>query len=347
MRLIMLVFAAILAVPAGLSAQPSGMTEKQTITVGARVDARPFIWQDKSNQEYIGFFWDICTEAVTRAGYTHEPQEITTTSRKLFLETGEGAFDILCDPTTITLSRMKEFIDLEGENRLRFSPIVFVANGSHIKTTKPTAFVHNNLSDEEKKRCEPVMSGQEKRGVSDSTETKSFWSNLVEKIPIQMLPDKAPTAPEEIYEIWGYIKGTTSEDNIKRAIKEFSGGATICPSSFSKHEDAAHQFCGGRLARYYGDVEIMRAAIEDVTLADGTKCEADFRPTANGSYEPYAFVVSGRRFGSFPEQFDHALYGMFSDGSIERLFVGHFPEKSKSQFLNTLFRINSLPAGSP
>ena len=72
----------------------------------------------------------------------------------------------------------------------------------------------------------------------------------------------------------------------------------------------------------------------------------DPAPSGAGRYEPYAFVISSRTHPGLPEKIDLALYSMFQDGTIERLFAGHFPDTKMSDFLNTLFRINSIPAGT-
>ena len=72
----------------------------------------------------------------------------------------------------------------------------------------------------------------------------------------------------------------------------------------------------------------------------------DPAPSGTGRYEPYAFVISSRTHPGLPEKVDLALYSMFQDGTIERLFAGHFPDTKMSDFLNTLFRINSIPAGT-
>ncbi|WP_324753198.1 substrate-binding periplasmic protein [Roseovarius sp. Pro17] len=344
-----LIWSIILVLPTGLSAQTAQVGERSTVMIGARIDGRPFIWQDAVTKEYLGFFWDICTDAVTRAGYKFEAQQIDAATRKQFLETGEGIFDLLCDPTTITLSRIKEFIDLNNGKRLRFSPIVFVANGSYVLSAQhPSTAGGFGQFDERIVGCAEAIAGEKKSTAPEPPEESGFLQRLASRIPIQMLPpDNAPASVENKYEIWGYVDGTTSKGIVDRAIKRSADQVTICPRPLATHAEAAREFCAGRLARYYGDVEIVRAAIEEVPATGGTKCEADFKPTAGGSYEPYAFVVSGSRFRTLPEEFDHALYGMFSDGSIDRLFDGHFPDKRKSQFLNTLFRINSLPPGTP
>lgn len=79
------------------------------IRIGVREDARPFIWRDQDTKGYLGFFWDICTEAVQRAGYHFSEEGVDAKKRAAFLKTGDGDYDLLCDPTTITLKRMQNF----------------------------------------------------------------------------------------------------------------------------------------------------------------------------------------------------------------------------------------------
>lgn len=104
-RLILLALA-----PADALADVSSATQRaEEVTIGVRDDARPFIWWDPDTKEYLGFFWDVCTEAVQRAGYRFHEVKVEAGKRADFLITGAGDFDLLCDPTTITLKRMQNF----------------------------------------------------------------------------------------------------------------------------------------------------------------------------------------------------------------------------------------------
>jgi hypothetical protein len=113
-----------------LAAEASGAEGDTEIIIAVRRDARPFIWKDRDTGQYLGFFWDICTEAVQRAGYRFRVEEIKAIGRKDFLSTGTQDYDLLCDPTTITLKRLQNFIRKNGASHLVFSPIVFVSNGT-------------------------------------------------------------------------------------------------------------------------------------------------------------------------------------------------------------------------
>ena len=114
-----------------------------------REDTPPFVSIDASSGAYIGYFPEVCTEAVTRAGFQFTQTSVSAKDRNNFLKSGLGGYDLLCDPTTVTLSRMNTFArmrnritssvgggkPIEGETieavALGFSQIIFVANGAY------------------------------------------------------------------------------------------------------------------------------------------------------------------------------------------------------------------------
>jgi hypothetical protein len=59
--LLCIVFA--LLAPVHSSAQDNG------IIIAVRDDARPFVWRNEHTRAYTGFFYDICSLAVQKAGY--------------------------------------------------------------------------------------------------------------------------------------------------------------------------------------------------------------------------------------------------------------------------------------
>jgi hypothetical protein len=148
------------------------------------------------------------------------------------------------------------------------------------------------------------------------------------------------------YEVWGYVDGSTIGEAVEAwAERQSAENSIICPWALESHEQAAKFFCAGLLYRYFGDADIIKAALGD-RKRPGKSCTTHVMPIAGGTYEPYAFVVSQLKFPELPKLITLALYGMFEDGTVERLFAGHFPDTKKSQFLSTLFRINSIPAGT-
>ncbi len=113
---------------------------------------------------------------------------------------------------------------------------------------------------------------------------------------------------------------------------------------FGSHSEAAEAFCTGKLNRYYGDRDIIQAAITAFAAQTGRTCNPNI-PNGASRYEPYALVVSAARIPDLPERITMAIYGMFTDGTMDRLLAGHFPEQEKNIHLDTLFRLNSIPAG--
>ncbi|MBY5898039.1 transporter substrate-binding domain-containing protein [Rhizobium leguminosarum] len=328
---------------------------EEVVDVGVRGDARPFVWYDGNSMQYLGFFWDICSEAVHRAGYQIHADLLDIRKRTEFLKTGKGEFDLLCDPTTLTIERLRNFTDVKNGGKasdLSFSPIIFIANSSFVEPGRGATRKRGGgtISATIGSNCKDIMSQQTAArskpgddGKSDAGAT-SHWYDLP---TITMMPDE-PKPNETVvrYEIWGYVAGTNIGDILQRWWDASGKERQVClrDPPLSSHKDAATEFCEGRLARYFGDIDIVKAAIADYQSQTGRECAADVS-NSNGSYEPYAFVLSSKHFGNFPERFTLALYGMFQDGTMERLFEGHFPGSRKSQYLDVLFAINSIPAG--
>lgn len=409
------------------------------IRIGARADARPFVWKEarsgampvegRETGEFLGFFWDICTEAVARAGYDYggSVEEVDSEKRQAFLQSGEGGYDLLCDPTTITLSRMAGFAPGAPAAALEFSPIIFVANGTFVQQERGASapFASGKLpigkaeaaevaveltargvdappqqdgaaaplemcrhvrawldtstgsapseefpwppSDsaeqpvDESPSEDEAPSGEEAE-AADAGGTKTRWPGLETVrtwfksfVEEAMLVRPPATKTDDLhFRVWGYVAGSTIGAELERDFRP--GGTTrqaesdvnliTCLTPFASHAEAAEAFCQGRLAQYFGDAEIVKAALRTYREASGEACAADLNPTRQGTYEPYAFVLSRARYPDFPERFVLALYGMFEDETVERLFRGHFPDVEASDYLQTLFRINRIPRGS-
>ncbi len=349
----------VFAVPLGLGTGP-------LIEIAIREDAAPFAWVEQKGDEpasYHGFLWKVCLNAVDRAHYRYNVTKINAEQRKQLLTDGhfqvEGISDrkqvnLLCDPTTITLARLRNFDDPQsGANDLEFSPIVFIANGSYVRKfgapplveRKPGMSVDKFCSEQLSKRP-PFVPGQFEMPVPPHN--KATWSTREDGkrrwwLPrLWPRPQPRPDNPTP-YEIWGYVEGTTIGDEVDGAIGRVND-RVICPEILKSHQEAAWKFCAGGLHRYFGDIELIKAALATQRKMSGNSCAADLSQSGQGTYEPYAFVLSsahGR--GEFPERFSKELYSMFEDGTIDRIFLRHFVRKS--EYLDILFRINSVPQG--
>ncbi|WP_105386391.1 substrate-binding periplasmic protein [Neorhizobium alkalisoli] len=360
---------ALLLAQARAEAARSETLDRDQISVGVRDDARPFIWRDPATNDYLGFYWDICASAVERAGYHLRKTDVDSSRRAGFLNTGEGDFDLLCDPTTITLKRMQNFAYNGRAPHLEFSPIIFVANGSYLQLQRGTnaAKAAGILPKDApvNPSCDAIIKWLEGLGnkppeewtwyaATDTASAPSVtdgggllgWLSDTFDVTLRQSPEGVGEKTRA-FEIWGYVKGSTIGETLNdQAPRRSKPNWVICPWERPSHQKAAEDFCDGRLARYFGDVDIIKAAVAEYGEKTAKTCPADESATTVGSYEPYAFVMSAHHFPDFPERLTLALYEMFEDGTIERLFAGHFPRTKKSQHLSTLLRINRIPAGA-
>lgn len=329
-------------------AQPTNLSIPPEVVVAVRQDAPPFVSFD--NGTPTGFLWDLCERAVKRAGYRPRPVEINAEDRPHLLRSGRttsGATpDLLCDPTTITLARMENFDDETGDAPwLTFSPIVFIANGAYVQQRyrNPPAIGH--LPDNKTKPtefCRKIVEDLENE-TKTSDEPPPKWYQPEWFPPDPADPKQAEGAP---YAVWGYVEGSTIGDAVKEAVSRVGDVQVICLKAFASHAAAATRFCERRVFRYFGDADIIRSALTDYFRREGRPCEADSSSADDeGTYEPYALVLSSACRPEFPERLARALYGLFEDRTVDRLFATHFPTSEMSPYLNTLFRINSIPRG--
>ena len=323
MRRLSIAFLVLLALP-GL-AQQSDTPQKEIIRIGVRIDTRPFAWQDPVAGDFRGFLTDLCTAAVTRAGFPFRLVPVDAAERLRFLEERDNAYDLLCDPTTISLERLQSFARRPFPDRLRFSPIVFVANGVWVRN--PGAKITPLAAPPEGTRC----------------------------VPERAKPEPGPEGKSAArdYLTAGFVVGTTAEALLERLLREnvlpVTDRQSICPLAQSSHVEGITAFCNGTLAFYFGDLDIVRETAADlVNRGIVESCEFDHAPTPI-SYEPYALIVTDRTDG-FRPLFVAALYAVFADrnatsSTAEHFFDLYFQDLERSPFLDALFRINRLPPG--
>ncbi len=313
-----------LALASPLAAQ--SRTDKPVITMGVRVDAKPFAWYDRSNDSFLGFLVDICTDAVTRAGYPFTQVAIDAATRAAFLK-GEGPkIDLLCDPTTITLHRIQRFIDLGNDGntpeRFAFSPIVFVANGTFVTAKNDDYGILTEPADPALCHGHPA--------------------------PEPAAEENGDPAPP-VHFAAGFVTGTTVDEVLKdivaRNLLNLGENQFACPVPQPSHSEGIAAFCRGDLRYYFGDLDIVNAYVREQATLNHEPCEFDVSSVAT-SYEPYAFVVTSKTPGFRPD-FNKAIYEVFYHGTAIDRFKGHFEGMDMSAFLETLFRINQIPEGSP
>lgn len=305
--------------------------EPPTITIGVRIDAPPFAWHDAENDSYLGFLVDLCVDAVARAGFPAILEPITPQDRQEFFLGQMPEIDLLCDPTTISLARMRDFAALPVELGLEFTQIVFVANGAYLE--------HRGANDWDPAWTEGTLdrsgcAAPELRPESGAQETDA--------------PQGGAQEGEAALLGAGFVRGTTGAEVLAeslrtKAIARHEKNA-ICPVEFATHRDAGRAFCDGHLRYYFGDQDILRSVV-DAYRAGPLGCAFDGKIAPRPlSYEPYAFVVTARTPG-FRQAFSRALYEVFHHETATARFHGNFRGHAMSSFLETLFRLNKIPAG--
>lgn len=179
--------------------------------------------------------------------------------------------------------------------------------------------------------------------LSDIAKLKSCLSTKIQLRPSPPDPTRITTG-----EIWGYVEGTTIKDHVDDVIEkqwDDGEGPLLCEKTLDDHKQAVELFCTGHLARYYGDLDIIRAAISEYTKS-GKPCVYNEPPEQERTYEPYAFVLSSSEpHSEFPERFVHALYQMFHDETVQKYYAVNFPGTTPTSYLDKLFQINRVPLG--
>ncbi|MGY6694830.1 MAG: transporter substrate-binding domain-containing protein [Roseinatronobacter sp.] len=142
----------------------------------------------------------------------------------------------------------------------------------------------------------------------------------------------------------GLLEGTTAVAAFARAqsdrgVLPVAPDSTLCRIGVHSHADGIARLCAGELRHYFGDIDILRAYVED-----HQGCTAELHPTFR-TYEPYALILSAPD-AEFRRAFVAALYGLFADGTVMHAYEANFgTARPPSEALDMLFRMLRIPAG--
>lgn len=336
------------ALPLSLALLAAGapvQAQRPELLIGVRIDAKPFVWKDAGTGHYKGFLWQLCLQAATRAGYQVDTRDISASDRAGLLEqpndqNNAPQIDLLCDPVSLTMSRLGR-LTVQSET-YHPTPIVFVATSSYF----PSARAQSTGAPRPAGR--PVEGGgndsqcQPQAGVGPPDEAARPWQRITSRIRLW------PAPPASGPEFWGAVSGTTSSapGQLDIALKNRAAQGkdpAACGVLYSSHSEAAEDFCRGVLTRYYGDIDIVRAAIHDASARMDGQCDPKNLtvPKDGQAYEPYVLLSKP----GASAKINHAVYSMFSDGTMAALLKTHFPNMAPSQALEWLLVINRLPQG--
>jgi ABC-type amino acid transport substrate-binding protein len=307
------------------------------VEVAVRIDAKPFAWRDPKSGAFRGYLVDLCREAVLRAGFLPNEIGMSSVEREQVLDGATDSirgvrFDLMCDPTTISLDRLQKLKDRDPPDQLVFSPIVFVANGTYFQRKDYVRSLAPREPESAVAFVRRLFSGAGEDAGAAPT-------GVVYPAPEGCDELNADQASSSMVVI-GHLQGATARAVAVRAVHDgVFRGSRVCLRAFESHTTAVAAICGDPDGKdaidvYFGDSDIILANRTD-------QCAIEPAPRPR-SYEPYALVMSNRTLG-FRERFLIALYELFSDGTANNRFNTYFSGYAQSGPLEALFRINSIP----
>lgn len=99
----------VLASQAAAAATLDRIRETGVFRIGYRTDAKPYSYRNEGGRP-AGFIVDLCAEVASALGPSIRPDYIPVPAAARFEAVRDGRVDILCDPSSVTLSR-REIVD--------------------------------------------------------------------------------------------------------------------------------------------------------------------------------------------------------------------------------------------
>lgn len=291
------------------------------VAIGVRTDARPFAYLD-SGTGRGGYLYQLCVEAVARTGHGYILSDATPKDRDGLLYGGEKKFDVLCDPTTLTIERMYALTNIEPPGYYGFTPIVFTASSVVVEGVKLQG---------EQDEVEPGNGPPPQAGVDCKSKPP------VERVAVVDLT----TASDSITRVRSILNSSSTGD-----AKEASSCRDVKAEPKENYTKAIAAFCEGKVRFLAGDLDIIRETISRYDSHTDVACRIEGHHALQ--YEPYALIVSSRIPG-FREKFIMSLYEIFADRRAVRILDRHFAteERKISPYVDMLFRMYQIPAGKP
>ena len=274
-----LVAAALLSAGAASAGTIDTIKKDGTIRLAYRADAPPFSSKDANAAEPSGFMVDLC-RAVTQnlATQLNLPSlkiaYVAVTAANRFDEIAKGHADLLCEPTSVTLSRRKQ---------VDFSIETFV-DGASLLTTD-----------------------------SALREVKDLAGKKV-----------------------GVLNGTTTEEALRRTLKDGSISAEVVPAK--THAEGIAMLDDGKISAYFADRSILVFLLKDSKNADKLSIAENYL-----TVEPYALAMA-RGDEDFRLAVDTALSHIYRSGEIAKIFGQTFSGKAKpTDMIRILYLLSGLP----
>lgn len=197
-------------------------------------------------------------------------------------------------------------ITLERAARTDFSPILFIANSSFLQGAEPHFLTEAEIA------------------LSDDCAAQHAADPGRDLVGVGMVVNTTAPATFELARSTGHLGDTMNY--------------ALCRFEFPSHADGIAEICDGPLSFYFGDVDIMQAALRQHPECSASLAE-DFR-----AYEPYAVSIPSDDDG-FRRAFVAALYGLYADGSALAIYNETFGTAKMNEPLRLLFSVYNVPRG--
>ncbi len=302
---------------------PDPSRAAEPIVAGYREDARPFVHlSDPDGLVFSGFIAEFCNKALELADYevTRVPVDAVSRWQKL----DDLKVDMLCDTTSVTKDR--------AGKRL-FLPIIFLSGVSYAYSAKAEqVFIDQYPPSATSKVAAESLPDTAKLGRAP------YCAGQPDSLQPSLPADRTPLLRV------GVLNETTGEDAVRssEALELFRlrREEVICIESLvGNYAEGVEQLCRGDIAFFFGDRDMLQTYLDEHLQKD-EDCDAILSGKFY-SYEPYALIVRPDRV-DLALALQSAIFTMFANGDSDRLFDKHFPNRSKSDLLKALFRINSI-----
>jgi ABC-type amino acid transport substrate-binding protein len=198
-------------------------------------------------------------------------------------------------------------VTVERARHTDFSPIVFIANSGFFRSPEPRPLSEGEIAASE--ACRDLRADNPDRDILGAA----------------MVAGTTARATYELARARGHAADTMTH--------------LVCPMEFASHDAGIAAFCDGLATYYFGDLDILHAAV--ARHGDCPARETD----AFRAYEPYAIAIPTQD-DAFRRAFVSALYALFSEGAVTEIYADTFGSAQMSEPLRMLFRVNSVPRGA-
>lgn len=331
----------------------TGAAQAETLRVGVRVDAAPFAW--KQGSDYKGLIVDLCRYALQAAHLSATMVDAEGLDRlERLVGAADGSprgYDMLCDPTSITLGRAEQFY---------FSPPIFVSGGSYARSKT----AHTDFHDAARKEFDTRNANGAQTLGSDGTLYGAGTLAAEGTSRQTTIPACDVLGPDAIIGARvGHVTATTGEAAIARAWASdqppavLSAYQTICSQPMASHAEAVEALCTGKISFHFGDRDIIDYYLRTWTPPDGAPaCDAQLAGDFYTS-EPYAIAISPELPPQTVLRINWGILtalgsGVRDTGAGEAgavvsltayLFAKYFRERQMSNTLSELYTILRVP----